>query len=168
MDEHPPGASDPSSLHPTHCKVEYEVAELPGGPASDSVRKENAAFCEAFSKAIWTPHWTEVKFDGEAAAREGPVLQQLSELSTVNLNKLEIIDMCKEDILFGEDIRGADFGEVIELSFENEYLYLLRNFNWLSNVKCVHSVTSRTCHNYNSVRKKGRTRCDRKCQPKAV
>ena len=75
----PPGASKPSSLPPTRCKVEHAVAELSTCPASDIVRKEDAAFCEAFSKAIWAPHWTEVKLDGEATDQEGPGPQELSE-----------------------------------------------------------------------------------------
>ena len=109
-----------------------------------------------------------MKFDGEATDQKGSGLQQLSELPTVNLNKFEVLDICNEDIC-KKDIRDENiFGKAIGLSFESEYLYLLEKFNWLSNVKCVHSVASRTCHNYNSVRKKGRTRCDRKCQPKAA
>ena len=74
--------------------------------------------------------------------------QKLSELPS--LKKMNISEIC------GEDISAKAIGLV---SFENEYLYWLRNVK----IKCVHNVASQNCNSCNSVR----TRVDRVRQPEA-
>ena len=62
---------------------------------------------------------------GSKAPFPGGRVQQLSELPTVQ--KMEVLD------IGGEDISTQAIGQ--EVSFDNEYLYLLRKFNWLRDVK---------------------------------
>ena len=120
---------------------------MPAFPAGDISRKEGEAF--------GGPSWTEV-FGGSEAMDQGGRRQQLCELPSVK--KMDISEIC------GEDSSAKAIGLV---SFENEYLYLLRKFNWLRDVKCVHNVAPQNCNSCDIVRRKGRTQFDRICQPEA-